>query len=1327
MSGASGKGIVATSLAFNCGFARVAVRELTDTKCGRPQSVDKEKRALEFKDLFEIPSFGLPSNYFSRRGLTREPLFDKHCKTIAGSFSMRWNTKGKTRQHYLKVFSTETWKSLPQQQKSQHSLSKCYACATLYKGVQEAFPLKPIYTVSPTLEEIYDATGTSKKQENTVTRKALEAINTHHVKKFGKTIIQSAIQACPEEKIQRKPTPLEKKQARRKVLRQVRDKENESLQHHSFSVVFSENESLSSYSRKRKATYLKTPQVPKKAKSHIPQLSQVSWDKQSVLRELQALPDGSKVNWSEIARTHGVPGGNAGQVVKEFARQNGVDVSALDSRPASHRVRSQKRKLPGGEISVPCPPTISVIKKQRNELISDGTLVLGQPCAPHSLTRWTIENGKLQEQVVQVYGRKIPLLILRERLLQQHEQFMRLTSDEQLQQSTREELLQMLNDLHKEIDPAVSTECLREKVREFQRNRSLLLWHDHGTVVGCGYIMITVSVLYDPAAFLGNEEYSAKTGRPIHNIQEQVEQPHIYMLAASSSSISDQLALIADRVDCLHDLPKKIKTSEGIEVTDHLVFFTGDQPAQSFERGSQVGGNYKCGSCGVHTTMIADLANTLHCKWRSLDDLQKLALAGNHGNKPGSSKPFDKLKVKELREELRARGSFDIDKPAPELRTQLAELLQGIQRVPSLVIHSPTATLASLNLGRYMVVDCEPLHALKGHLTNLFAELPHILTGDFKETCKTLIEKSLAKDKITGADLRRLAIHVLILFQNHGNDELITLMDTIVRVSSLLYSTDAKRCPRSILQLYNTTWLHHELCVKLFTSPREVSYQKFFGSYLHDLSAHAGQIYEIVCLRSVNAECQERLFGQAKQIALNTTNRKPNNVIPEILLRLQIKQMEGKLISALRAGQTKVSKAAKHVPAYPGTRVAKDFLKNRSSSWQTHLQRLSRYLVLGYGEWWREEEFDFMFHDSDSDLHFRESGPNLHHFRTTALQEVFQEQQKLWTTIVNRHITLPALQIKLYDHNGSPTGVRNFPSQHQPTTDLQSEPTSRDLPVPNPTVYGNYQFSTPNGQLGASQVMVLTPTDTSTTRLQNAASPSLQPNLPSPVPQYSTNTSPPITLPSPSDMDGTSLPTFYTSASTPLPSRDHVVSTPQRVVATVPSRCLTMNTTDESNAVSPSCPDDEDDDLYGIFPNEDREKGGEEIETIINTTEDEPELVQELDQNSAQLQSSNSKRIATVIGVSDLLIRFDRLRAQMKKQRNPSTRSIEEHRTLLSHIGQQILQSRTSTLMEIKALEQEFFTKHDRLPIPSETPEYRNLTTKYHNAVHLLRKLKIDL
>ena len=45
-----------------------------------------------------------------------------------------------------------------------------------------------------------------------------------------------------------------------------------------------------------------------------------------------------------------------------------------------------------------------------------------------------------------------------------------------------------------------------------------------------------------------------------------------------------------------------------------------------------------------------------------------------------------------------------------------------------------------------------------------------------------------------------------------------------------------------------------------------------------------------MCAKSCNTENEERLFGQAKAIALNTTNRRLGNILPNILLRLQAKQ-----------------------------------------------------------------------------------------------------------------------------------------------------------------------------------------------------------------------------------------------------------------------------------------------------------------------------------------------------------------------------------------------------------------------------------------------------
>ena len=149
-------------------------------------------------------------------------------------------------------------------------------------------------------------------------------------------------------------------------------------------------------------------------------------------------------------------------------------------------------------------------------------------------------------------------------------------------------------------------------------------------------------------------------------------------------------------------------------------------------------------------------------------------------------------------------------------------------------------------------------------------------------------------------------------------------------------------------------WLHHEMCTELILNPQEISQAKMFGSYLHDLSSHAAQQYEIVCLRSVNAECQERLFGQVKRTTLNATNRRPQQVIPEVLLRLQMRQKQGSLLHSVTAKDSKVTKAAKHLAKYPGTSIHKDFLSHRSSSWQAHLEKVCNYLIPGPEVWWKE-------------------------------------------------------------------------------------------------------------------------------------------------------------------------------------------------------------------------------------------------------------------------------------------------------------------------------------------------------------------------------------
>ena len=245
LTGDPSEQIVAIPLKFNCGFARVAVRELTQPKHDTPCD--------EFKKLFSMPTFKLPADYFHESRRKRyKSRFSEHCDRILAGFSKRWCTPN-SRVNYLVTFAINKWKKLPESEKKQHTLTKCDACALLYRDAQEAFPLKPVYNGPSTLENVYSTAGTSKIDEANTTRTALKVVNTHHTIRFGKKVTESIVKLCKEEKLQKKPTAAEKKRERRKLLCQVRDKENKALADGSFTTVFCENESLSAYSRKRKS------------------------------------------------------------------------------------------------------------------------------------------------------------------------------------------------------------------------------------------------------------------------------------------------------------------------------------------------------------------------------------------------------------------------------------------------------------------------------------------------------------------------------------------------------------------------------------------------------------------------------------------------------------------------------------------------------------------------------------------------------------------------------------------------------------------------------------------------------------------------------------------------------------------------------------------------------------------------------------------------------------------------------------------------------------------------------------------------------------------
>lgn len=107
--------------------------------------------------------------------------------------------------------------------------------------------------------------------------------------------------------------------------------------------------------------------------------------------------------------------------------------------------------------------------------------------------------------------------------------------------------------------------------------------------------------------------------------------------------------------------------------TRHPSFFTGDHPALQFERGTQQGGKYKCGSCGCVDAMFEDQAHSLNYHWRRVEELQIIATVGKYGKTPGAIKPFQNLRVDEIQTELIARKFYDFENKKNDMQQSCFE------------------------------------------------------------------------------------------------------------------------------------------------------------------------------------------------------------------------------------------------------------------------------------------------------------------------------------------------------------------------------------------------------------------------------------------------------------------------------------------------------------------------------------------------------------------------------------------------------------------------------------------------------------------------------
>lgn len=62
----------------------------------------------------------------------------------------------------------------------------------------------------------------------------------------------------------------------------------------------------------------------------------------------------------------------------------------------NRRKRASKKRLSGEEISCPVPPNSNEVKQKLNEMVDNGTLSLGLPCVPYTLSKHVV---KAEEQI----------------------------------------------------------------------------------------------------------------------------------------------------------------------------------------------------------------------------------------------------------------------------------------------------------------------------------------------------------------------------------------------------------------------------------------------------------------------------------------------------------------------------------------------------------------------------------------------------------------------------------------------------------------------------------------------------------------------------------------------------------------------------------------------------------------------------------------------------------------------------------------------------------------------------------------------------------------
>ena len=202
-----------------------------------------------------------------------------------------------------------------------------------------------------------------------------------------------------------------------------------------------------------------------------------------------------------------------------------------------------------------------------------------------------------------------------------------------------------------------------------------------------------------------------------------------------------------------------------------------------------------------------------------------------------------------------------------------------------------------------------------------------------------------------------------------------------------MYSRPEHRSPCSVLRLSNIVFKRAALCVSKIYNPKAKSVTK--ANYFNTLTAHSPQFYQEITLRSLNSEFQENVVWANEQVTQSTSNKHPQLVIDNAIVRVQAEASRTQ--STIKREEGEVTRLATTLSKHTNSIFSREWIDRNSMQFQCHLERISDYLLPCPGVWWRfpaNQQIEFL--DGPDEEASRAVGPQIEHFRSFKVHDIPQ-------------------------------------------------------------------------------------------------------------------------------------------------------------------------------------------------------------------------------------------------------------------------------------------------------------------------------------------------